>query len=78
MKVAGSNLHINFFVTPRWLLVQHSVVTLIIYNGLWLSGLSCLFLLQNYCMVVGSNPVDGSILYTQIRNHPTPLLYHVY
>ena len=45
---------------------------------LWLRGLSCLFLLQNYCMVVGSNPVDGSILYTQIRNHPTPLLYHVY
>ena len=25
-----------------------------------------------------SNPVDGSILYTQIRNYPTPLLYHVY
>ena len=24
-------------------------------------------------MVVGSNPVDGSILYTQIRNHPSSL-----
>ncbi len=48
MKVAGSNLHRIFRMTPRCLLVQYSVGPLIIYNGLWLSGLSCLLLLQNY------------------------------
>ena len=35
-------------MTPRCLLVQTSVGPLIIYNGLWLSHLSCLLLLQNY------------------------------
>ena len=48
MKVAGSNLHRIFRMTLRCLLVQYSVGPLIIYNGLWLSGLSCLLLLQNY------------------------------
>ena len=48
MKVTGSNLHRIFGMTPRCLLVQYSVGPLIIYNGLWLSGLSCLLLLQNY------------------------------
>ena len=35
-------------MTPRCLLVHYSVGPLIIYNGLWLSGLICLLLLQNY------------------------------
>ena len=42
----GSNLH--FRMTPRCFLVKYSVGPLIIYKGLWLSGLSCLLLLHNY------------------------------
>ena len=41
-RVAGSNLYRIFHVTPSCLLVQCSVYPLDIYNGLWLSGLSCL------------------------------------
>ena len=58
------------------LLVQYSVYPLVIHNGLWLSGLSCLFHLQIYCpilKVVGSNPTF--ILSIQIRNYPTPHMY---
>ena len=51
VKVAGS-IHLRIFhVTPRCLLVQYSVYPLVIENGLWLSGLSCLFLFQNWPML---------------------------
>ena len=79
-QVAGSNLCRIFLVTPRCLLVQYSVYPLVINNGLWLNGLSCLFLLQIYwpiMKVIGSNPAKGSrsspiILSIQIRSYPTP------
>ena len=62
------------------------VCSYLLYIGLWLSGLSSLFLLQKYwsmLKVVGSNPATGSysstfILSIQIRNFPTPLPYHMY
>ena len=60
------------------------VCSFVLYSGLWLSGLSSLFLRQKYwsmLKVVGSNPATGSysstfILSIQIRNFPTPLPYH--
>ena len=62
------------------------VCSFVLYSGLWLSGLSSLFLRQKYWSmkkVVGSNPATGSysstfILSIQIRNFPTPLLYQMY
>ena len=88
-RYEGSRLasHQKFFM---WLLdvclyITH-VCSLVLYNGQWLSGLSCLFLLQKYWSmldVVGLNPATGSysstfILSIQIRNFPTPLPYHMY
>ena len=62
------------------------VCSFVLYSGLWLSGLSSLFLRQKYwsmLKVVGSNPATGSysstfILSLQIRNFSTPLPYHMY
>ena len=88
-KVAGSNLCRIFHVTPRcclyplYPLYPLYVYPLIIHDGLWLSGLSCRFLLQIYWpiqKVVGSNPAKGCwsftfILSIQIINYPTPHMY---
>ena len=67
------------------LYINH-VCLLVLYNGLWLSGLGCLFLLQKYwsmMKVVGSSPATCSysstfLLSIQIRNFPTPLPYYLY
>ena len=67
VKFEGSILCRIFLVTPRCLPVQYSVYLMIINNGLYLNGLSCLFLLQIYrpmLKVIGSNPAKGSRLGT--------------
>ena len=68
----------NFYVTLRCLTVESSVGPIEIYNGLWLSGLGCLLLLQNYwpmLLVVGSTPTNGSFphlypVYKKQKNFP--------
>ena len=88
MKVAGSNLCRIFHATPRCLLVHYSVGPQIKYNGQWLSGLSCLFLHQNYwpCYTVGRRFESPQlvlflnstfILSTQIINSPTSHSFHM-
>ena len=77
MKVASPNHQRIFRVTPRWLLVQYSVVP-IIYNGQWLSGLSCIFLLQNFWpMLYGCRFESCQWLYSVYTNkklsHPSTL-----
>ena len=63
-----------------------NVCSFVLYSGLWLSDLRCLFLRQKYwsmLKVIGLNPGSGSysstfILSIQIRKSPTPLPYHMF
>ena len=80
------SLHKFFKLVLKVCLCITHVCSFVLYNGLWLSGLSSLFLCQKYWFmlkVVGSNPATGSysstfILSIQIRKLPTPLPYHMY
>ena len=80
------SLHKFFKLVLKVCLCITHVCSIFLYSGLWLSGLSSLFLCQKYWFmpkVVGSNPATSSysstfILSIQIRNLPTPLPYHLY
>ena len=91
VKISGSNLTRNvsfvFYLVDVCLYITH-VCSLVLYNGLWLSGFSCLFLLQKYwsmlkVVVVGSNPATGSYSYYSVYtnkkfSHPSSLSYCMY